>query len=173
MPWLSLVVNGGYDNFAAGYATVVGGGISNTANGHYSTVSSGFVLSITCQGKPFAGCVCRVGLVFCESWDGSHFLLIYSHFLNRYTNNAFGYGSVVVGGHYNNVGSIVDDAVLNITLATGAYGFVGAGWGNTAQGHYTSVVGGNSNTARGSYSNIAGGTQTLRMATQPQLAEAM
>lgn len=76
---------------------------------------------------------------------------------HRYTNNAFGYGSVVVGGHYNKVGSIVDDDVLNITYATGAYGFVGAGWANTAQGHYTSVVGGNSNTARGSYSNIAGG----------------
>ena len=82
---------------------------------------------------------------------------MFAAWCGRYTNKAFGYGSVVTGGHYNNVGSIVDDAVLNITFATGAYGFVGAGWGNTAQGHYTSVVGGNSNTARGSYSNIAGG----------------
>ena len=40
---------------------------------------------------------------------------------------AFGYGSVVGGGHWNSAGDIVDDEASDYTTATGAYGFIGAG----------------------------------------------
>lgn len=143
---------------ASGYGTIVGGGLLNTADGHYSAVESGFVAAdiyFCCKHK-FWHLV--VGFCFCLPLSDAFAGMILRRALNfRYSNKAFGYGSVVSGGHYNKVGSVLDDVVLNVTFATGAYAFVGAGWSNSAGGHFTSVVAGHSNTAGGSYSNIAGG----------------
>jgi len=54
----------------------------------------------------------------------------YSSAASGYSNRAFGYGSTIGGGHQNTVGSASDADVGDMAIATGAFGFVGAGWGN-------------------------------------------
>ena len=100
-------VSGGRDNVATGYASSVQGGRENTGKGHYTIVGGGNL-----------------------NFAAGH----YSNVQAGFANQAFGYGSTIVGGHNNTAGYEYDDQAKNITAATGAYAFIGAGWSNIANG---------------------------------------
>ena len=54
----------------------------------------------------------------------------YSSAHGGYSNVALGYGSVIAGGHQNTVGVTADNSASDAAAASGAFGFVGTGWGN-------------------------------------------
>lgn len=66
-----------------------------------------------------------LGVSLCLQAEGH-----YSSTHGGYSNVALGYGSVIAGGHQNTVGVAADLSASDADEASGAFGFVGAGWGN-------------------------------------------